>query len=258
MGFWDTLGNIATGGLWGAISGGGGGGGLLGIPSSFDININKVANIDPITINPLAIDRVHDVQVTQVKDVEIDRIQRIAPLAAHIKEINNIDPLSVDAFNVTEVRNIEPLRIREFNITNLPNVNIALRQLPPVEVNLRRLPPVSVGLHQDFHIPSNYLVRMQFLGFELFRVALNGQSTVVPREKFRREQSHVHDRSYPLPATAGNPAIPSHCREVEVIGRPAAGCGGAADLKCGAPAVGFSLGGSNRHAPGPRRASHLG
>ncbi len=235
---------------------GAGGGGM-------DLNIKEVA---PITINPLDIEHVRDVEVNQVKDVEInqvkdveiDRIQRIAPLAAHIKEINNIDPLSVDAFNVTEVRNIEPLRIREFNVTNLPNVNISLRQLPPVEVNLRRLPPVSVGLHQDFHIPSDYHVRLQFLGFELLRVALNGQSAVIPREKFRREQSRVHDRSFPLPATAGNPAIPSHCREVEVTGRPDGGCGGPAGLQCGALAVGFSLGGANRHAPGPRPASHIG
>jgi hypothetical protein len=227
---------------------GAGGGGM-------DLNIKEVA---PITINPLDIEHVRDIEVNQVKDVEIDRIQRIAPLAAHIKEINNIDPLSVDAFNVTEVRNIEPLRIREFNVTNLPNVNISLRQLPPVEVNLRRLPPVSVGLHQDFHIPSDYHVRLQFLGFELLRVALNGQSAVIPREKFRREQSRGHDRSFPLPATAGNPAIPSHCREVEVTGRPDGGCGGPAGLQCGAPAVGFSLGGANRHAPGPRPASHIG
>lgn len=236
MGLLDTIGGLLTGGLLG------GGGGGLGIPSSFDININKVANIDPITIEPLSI--------TEVKDVEINQVQQIAPVAAHIKEINNIDPVSVDAFNVTEVRNIEPLRIEEFNVTNLPNVNISLRQLPPVEMNLRRLPPVSVGFHQDIHVPSNYVVRMQLLGFEFLRVALSGQSHLIPREKYRREQERTHERSFPQTAAAGNPAIPSHCHETavteregcdcDVLARPNQ-CPATAGLNYGAPTMRFSL-----------------
>lgn len=174
-----------------------------------DINSGTINHVKDVQV-----EHVKGVEVEHVKDVEIEHVRHISPVAVHLKEINNIDPVSVDAFNVTEIRNVEPFRVREFNVTNLPNVNISLRQLPAVEMNVRRLPPVSVGLHQNFHIPSDYLVRMQFLGFEFLRVALNGQSQIVPCERHRREQARAHDRSFPQPATAGNPAIPSQCREV--------------------------------------------
>jgi len=189
--------------------------GLGGGGGSFDINIKEVA--------PIYIDRVRDVEIERVKDVEIEKVQHIAPVAAHIKEINNIDPLSVDAFNVSQVKNIDPLRVQQFNVTDLPQVNISLRQLPAVDMNVRRLPPLSLGVHQDFQIPSNYMVRMQWLGFELIRVAVTGQTSVIPRDKFRREQARTHNRSFPEPAAAGNPAIPSHRREVSVSSHPVRG-----------------------------------
>jgi hypothetical protein len=190
------------------------------------------------TINHLydvEVEHVKGVEVEHVKDVEIEHVRHISPIAAHIKEINNIDPVSVDAFNVTEIRNIDPIRVQEFNVTNLPNVNISLRQLPAVEMNVRRLPPVSVGFHQNFQIPSNYVVRMQVLGFEFLRIGLSGQSQLLPRDKYRREQERTHERSFPQTAVAGNPAIPSHCQETRVT--ESYGCG----LKCGAPVMNFSL-----------------
>lgn len=231
-------------------------GGLFGGSSTFDVNIDKVANIDPITLEPITI---NPLSITQVKDVEIDRVQKIAPIAAHIKEINNIDPVSIDAFNVTEIRNIDPLRVEELNITKLPNVNISLRQWPPMEMNIRRLPPVSVGLSQDFRIPSNYQVRMHLLGFELMRVALSGQSFLLPQERYRREQERSHDRSFPETAAAGNPAIPTICREVAVTERQ--DCGGEAParaggprcepgLNCGRPPMNFPLSNQSAHCGG--------
>jgi hypothetical protein len=194
-------------------------------------------------VKDVQVEYVKGVEVEHVKDVEIEHVRHISPVAVHLKEINNIDPVSVDAFNVTEVRNIEPLRVQEFNVTNLPNVNISLRQLPSVEMNVRRLPPVSVGLHQNFHIPSNYLVRMQFLGFELFRVALHGQSDLIPCDKNRREQARTHDRSFPETAAAGNPAIPSHCREVGATpGGGSAGAVGSSNSYRAEPGGGLSFG----------------
>ena len=200
------------------------------------------------------VEHVKGVEVEHVKDVEIEHVRHISPVATHIKEINNIAPVSVDAFNVTEIRNVEPFRVHEFNVTNLPNVNISLQQLPAIEVNVRRLPPVSVSLHQDIQIPSNYLVRMQLLGLEVLRVALTGQSQLIPGEKYRREQERTHQRSFPQTAVAGNPAIPSQCRERAVTERDGCGCGapgapsgqaaygtGASGLKPGAPAMHFSL-----------------
>jgi hypothetical protein len=201
-------------------------------------------------VKDVQVEHVKGVEVEHVKDVEIEHVRHISPVAVHLKEINNIDPVSVDAFNVTEVRNIEPLRVQEFNVTNLPRVNVSLRQLPTVELNVRRLPPVSVGLHQNFQIPSNYLLRMQLLGFEFFRVALNGQSQLIPCEKHRREQARTHERSFPEPATAGNPAIPSQCREVgaprgiglgDVSGGAAAPTAGTGSLRYGGRPSPFSL-----------------
>ena len=227
-------------------------GGLFG-GSSFDVNIDKVANIDPITLEPITI---NPLSITQVKDVEIDRVQKIAPVATHIKEINNIDPVSIEAFNVTQIRNIEPLRVEELNITKLPNVNISLRQWPPMEMNIRRLPPVSVGFSQDIRVPSHYLVRMQFLGFEFMRVALSGESCLLPQERYRREQERTHDRSFPETAAAGNPAIPSFCREIAVTecndcGSNASARGsGTPGLNCGQPAMNFPLSQQARNSGG--------
>ncbi len=142
-------------------------------------------------------------------------LRNVAPLAAHIKEINNIDPFTVDAFHVNEIKNIEPINIARFNVTDLPLMNMAVRQLPDVNFNVRKLPAVSVGTHQNFEIPSSYTLRAQLMGIEFLRLHLNGQTSVIPREKFRREKGKVDNRSYAVPATAGNPAIPSSYRNVE-------------------------------------------
>ena len=139
----------------------------------------------------------------------INALQNIAPIAAHIKEVNHIDPISVESLFVSQVRNIEPINIAKFNVTNLPLVNLALRQIPAVDLNVRRLPAISVGLHQVFDLPSNYMVRARFLGFEVFRLQLSGCTRIEPRERYRREQERADNRSFPTVATAGNPAIPS-------------------------------------------------
>lgn len=155
------------------------------------------------------------IAIDHVAPITIRQAQKIAPIAAHIKEVNHIDPISIDALHVSEVRNIEPISIDTFNVTNLPMINMSLRQLPPVDMNVRRLPPVSIGTHQDFTLPSNYTVRARFLGIEFFRIHLDGHTMVVPKERYRREQARSHSRSFPETATAGNPAIPSVCRETD-------------------------------------------
>jgi hypothetical protein len=198
-----------------------------------DIKVKQVKDVE--------VEHVKDVEVEHVKDVEVEHVKNIGPIAAHIKEVNNIDPLSVDAFNVTQVTNIDPLRVREFNVTNLPTVNVCLRQLPPLEMNLRRLAPLSVGFHQDFHIPSDYSVRLHFLGLEVARVAVQGQTRLIPREKYRREQARTHERSFPQPAVAGNPAIPSHLHPT--ADRPAFGCGWPAQAPTAGTSPGQPLGG---------------
>lgn len=147
--------------------------------------------------------------------LSINQVQKIAPVAAHIKEVNNIDPISVEALHVSEVKNIEPISIDRFNITNLPLVNMSLRQIPPVDLNVRRLPPVSIGFHQNFSVPSNYTVRARLLGIEFFRVNLDGETMIIPREKHRQEQGRTANRSFPETAVAGNPAIPSIYRETD-------------------------------------------
>ena len=141
----------------------------------------------------------------------IDKVSHIDPVAVHLKEINHIDPLSIDALHIDEVKNIEPLQIDKFNVTNLPMVNVSLQKLPPVDINLKTLPPISVGLHQNMCIPSNYTLRARLLGIELVRLHLDGHTTIVPKERARREQKRSDDKSFPVTSVAGNPAIPSHC-----------------------------------------------
>ena len=150
-----------------------------------------------------------EVKGTQAHPFFLQEVQNIAPVAVHLKELNHIDPISVESLFVSQVRNIEPLQIEKFSVTNLPLVNMALRQLPPVELNIRHLPAVSIGLHQVFEMPSNYLLRAQVLGFELFRIHLSGRTRIAPTERFRQEQDRADNRSFPAVATAGNPAIPS-------------------------------------------------
>jgi hypothetical protein len=141
----------------------------------------------------------------------IDRIQNIDPVAVHLKEVNHIDPLSIDSLHVSEVKNIDPIEISKFNVTNLPMVNVSLQKLPAVDFNVKSLPPVSVGTHQNFCIPSDYTLRARVLGIELIRLHLNGKTSVIPKERARREQTRNDNKSYPETAVAGNPAIPSHC-----------------------------------------------
>jgi hypothetical protein len=156
----------------------------------------------------------------------LDRVQNIAPVAVHLKELNHIDPINVDSLFVSQVRNIEPLQIEKFNVTNLPLVNMSLRQLPPVEMSIRQVPPISIGLHQAFEMVSNYMVRAQVIGLELFRVNLEGRTCIVPRERHRQEQESADNRSFPTVAAAGNPAIPSihSVKNVTYTATPHCGC----------------------------------
>lgn len=153
-------------------------------------------------------------KVTGIERLRMEPLRIKTPIAAHIKEVNHIDPLSIEALNVSEVRNIEPLKVEKFNVTNLPMVNMSLRQLPQVDMNIKKIPPLSIGTHQDFHVPSNYMVSGKILGIEFFRVRLDGQTTILPKERYRREQEMVPEKSFAMPAVAGNPAIPSLRSEV--------------------------------------------
>ena len=165
-----------------------------------DVDVESIRDIEPIRIDP---------DHNTVKVESIGSVENIHPVAAHIKEVNHIDPFSIEALHISDVKNIEPINIDRFSVTNLPTVNLSVRPLPAVDMNVRRLPPVSIGTHQDFHIPSNYTVRARFFGIEFFRVHLNGDTMIFPKERYRREQARTPNRSFPLTATAGNPAIPS-------------------------------------------------
>lgn len=160
-----------------------------------------------------------------IDPLSIQEVQNIAPLAAHIKEVNHIDPISIEALHVSEVRNIEPIIIEKFNVTDLPMVNMTLRQIPTVDMNVRRLPPVSIGTHQNFHVPSSYTVRAKFLGIEFLRIYLDGHTTIIPKERYRREQERVQNQSFPIVAVGGNPAIPSrHYEKSSITYYPASHC----------------------------------
>jgi len=181
--------------------------------------------------------KVRITEVRKIDPIQIKAVQDIAPIAAHIKEVNHIDPLSIESLYVNEIKNIDPVKIEAFNVTNLPMVNMSLRQLPVLDMNLKKLPPVSIGLNQEFKVPSNYTVRGQLLGIEFFRINLVGNTMIQPQDRFRREQGRSPDKSAPETAAAGNPAIPSICRETKSWHSPSrhdsAHCG-PATFSCGA------------------------
>lgn len=168
------------------------------------VHIKEVKKIEKLKID----------EVSNIDPIVVKEVQAIAPAAVHIKELNHIDPLSIESLRVSEVRNLDPIRVDTFNVTNLPTVNLSIRQLPAADLNIRRLPPVSVGFHQDLCVPSTYTVRAKVLGFELFRVHLDGHTVVKPRDRFRREQTRVPSQSFPEVAAAGNPGIPSTLKQV--------------------------------------------
>lgn len=211
----------------------------------------KIVDGSEITVkgtpdHPFKIDK-----VTGVERLRMEPLRIKTPIAAHIKEVNHIDPLSIEALNVSEVRNIEPLKIEKFNVTNLPMVNMSLRQLPQVDMNIKKIPPLSIGSHQDFHVPSNYTVSGRILGIEFFRVHLDGHTRILPKERYRREQEMAPEKSFPVPAAGGNPAIPSLCGEVKThVSYPPSMCGPRGK------AVGCSGGGKTASGMGGRPAYH--
>jgi hypothetical protein len=171
-----------------------------------DVDVKSVKNIDPIVIK----------EIDAVKNIEPLQIAKIAPAAIHVKELNQIDPITVDSLRVDEVRNLEPVKINQFDVTTLPTVNLSLGEVPALDLNLRRIPPLAVGVHQHFVLPSEYLIRARFLGLEVLRLHVSGQTTIHPHENARREVSATHERSYREVAAVGNPCIPVECREERV------------------------------------------
>jgi hypothetical protein len=162
-----------------------------------------VTNIPPIDIE----------QVSNIAPIQIAQISNIAPTAVHVKELNHVAPISIDSLRVDEVRNLDPIKVDQFDVTYLPTVNLTLGEAPELDLNLRQIPPLAVGLHQDFVMPSEYLIRARLLGFEFLRVQVTGRTVMHPRDRVPREVSSSHERSYREVAAVGNPAIPVTCHE---------------------------------------------
>lgn len=182
-----------------------------------NVNVKEVRKIDPVRISHLQ----------NIDPVTIASIQKIAPAAVHIKELNHIDPLLIESLRIDQVRNIDPVRVDRFNVTHLPTVNLSLSQLPALDLNVRRVPPVAIGVQQDFDLPSRYTVHTRLLGIEVLRLEVHGRTMMIPKDRFRREQSKTPERSFPEVAAVGNPAIPNKRIEkcVEAVTRAvSAGC----------------------------------
>jgi len=181
-----------------------------------DVNIKEVDNVSPVPIS----------QVSNIAPIEIssiDKVENIAPVAVHIKELNNLDPLLIESLRVDRVREIDPLNVDRLNVTRLPVVNLSVNQVPEVAIGVSQLPPVAIAVQQCFDLPSDYTARARFLGFEVLRIHLFGTTRIVPHDRARREQAHTPDRSFPMVAAAGNPAIPSRLQErcAEAVPLPA-------------------------------------
>jgi hypothetical protein len=196
-----------------------------------DVKITEVDNISAVTI--AAIQSIAPVEISS-----IDKVEKIAPVAVHIKEVNQIAPLLVESLRIDRVREIDPLSVDRLNVTRLPVVNLSVNQVPEIAISVSQLPSISIAVQQCFDMPSDYTARAQFLGFEVLRIHLSGTTRVIPRDRARREQAHTPDRSFPLVAAAGNPAIPSKLEErcAEAIPLPRA-------VNCGPPRFAYAAGG---------------
>lgn len=171
-----------------------------------DVN---VTDLPPVRFDPSE----NNIGIDQVTNIEPLRIAKIAPAAVHVKELNHIDPLTVESLCIDEVKNIDPVKVERFDVTYLPTVNLTIGEAPELDLNLRQIPPFAVGLHQDFVMPSEYLIRARLLGFEFLRVQVTGRTVMHPRDQARREVSASHERSFREVAAVGNPAIPVTCHE---------------------------------------------
>jgi hypothetical protein len=171
-----------------------------------DVN---VTDLPAVRFDPNA----NEIGIDEVKNIEPLRIAKIAPAAVHIKELNHIDPLTVESLQVDAIRNIDPVKVDKFDVTSLPTVNLTIGQAPELDLNLREIPPFAIGLHQDFVLPSEYLIRARLLGFEFLRVHVTGRTVMHARDQVRREVSASHERSYRSVAAVGNPGIPVTCTE---------------------------------------------
>lgn len=184
-----------------------------------DVNVKEVDNISPVTI--AAIQSIAPVEISS-----IDKVEKIAPVAVHIKELNQVDPLLIESLRIDRVREIDPLNVDRLNVTRLPVVNLSVNRVPEVAIGVSQFPPVAIALQQCFDLPSDYTARARLLGFEVLRIQLTGSTRIIPRDRARREQAHAHERSFPLVAAAGNPAIPSRleerCAETAPLPRPQA------------------------------------
>jgi hypothetical protein len=155
----------------------------------------------------------NDIGIDEVKNIEPLRIAKIAPAAVHVKELNHVDPLTIESLRIDQVKHIDPVKVDHFDVTYLPTVNLSIGEAPELDLNLRQIPPFAIGLHQDFVLPSEYLIRARLLGFEFLRVQVTGRTVMHARDQVRREVSSSHERSYREVAAVGNPAIPVTCRE---------------------------------------------
>lgn len=212
-----------------------------------DVDINK---LPPVRITQLT--GVEPLHIQEFTGVEPLRIGQIAPAAVHIKELNHIDPISVESLRIDAIRNIEPVRIERFDVTRLPTVNLSMSRFPSLDLDIRRMPPLAVAVQQDFCLPSEYTVNARLLGVEVLRLEIQGRTMISPIDRFRRERSRTHERSFPDVAAAGNPGIPTKRIErcVTAVTRPGT-CGARAPAKTtAAPGPGpfFSF---RPPAPGP-------
>lgn len=179
-----------------------------------DVDVNKVKNIDPIRIS----------EVKKIDPVTIAKVEKIAPAAVHIKELNHIDPLFIESLRIDRVRKIDPVQVEKFNVTHIPTVDLSLSRVPTVDLNVRRVPPVAIAVQQNFELPSRYTIHARLLGFEIARLEVHGETKVIPKDRYRREQAHVHERSFVDVAPAGNPGIPVRVSETCSVTQVAPAC----------------------------------
>ena len=170
----------------------------------------KIVGSSSITLKDGSVIKLREDSSLRINSIE--SVKNIDPVAVHLKEVNNIDPLSIDDLKISEVKNIEALEISKLNVTNLPMVNVSVQNLPTLDINVNKVPDITISTRQKFLLPSNYSLRARFLGVEILRLHLKGETMVMPLRQSTEDEYKVPNKSYRQSRRLEKSTSRNHCR----------------------------------------------
>lgn len=169
----------------------------------------KIVGSSSITLRDGSVIKLREDSSLRINSIE--SVKNIDPVAVHLKEVNNIAPLSIDDLKISEVKNIEALEISKLNVTHLPMVNVSVQNLPTLDINVNKVPDITISTRQKFLLPSNYSLQARFLGIEILRLHLKGETMVLPLRQSTEDEYKMPDKSYRQSRRLDKSISENHC-----------------------------------------------